>query len=235
MKPVPLTQQLVDSIREDILSGHYEPHSNLRQDALAEKYGVSRIPVREALLQLEGEGLVSIQPRRGAIVTPLSLLEVDDVFALRLLLEIRLYHASAPKLDAAAIETASEVNQRYRDAIANQQHAVLGAINAELHMALYREAPLPTTRQIVAALLQTSQRYTRIQLRTGAATIPRRTRPTATTDARRQLPRRRSAFGRTHPPRLAQPARDDYRAELFTYRVATNLYVYRANLFGVFA
>ena len=141
MKPVPLTQQLVDSIREDILSGHYEPHSNLRQDALAEKYGVSRIPVREALLQLEGEGLVSIQPRRGAIVTPLSLLEVDDVFALRLLLEIRLYHASAPKLDAAAIEMASEANQRYRDAIANQQHAVLGAINAELHMALYREAP----------------------------------------------------------------------------------------------
>ncbi len=169
MKPVPLTQQLVDSIREDILSGHYEPHSNLRQDALAEKYGVSRIPVREALLQLEGEGLVSIQPRRGAIVTPLSLLEVDDVFALRLLLEIRLYHASAPKLDAAAIEMASEANQRYRDAIANQQHAVLGAINAELHMALYREAPLPTTRQIVAALLQTSQRYTRIQLRTDAA------------------------------------------------------------------
>lgn len=169
MKPVPLTQQLVDSIREDILSGHYEPHSNLRQDALAEKYGVSRIPVREALLQLEGEGLVSIQPRRGAIVTPLSLLEVDDVFALRLLLEIRLYHASAPKLDAAAIEMASEANQRYRDAIVNQQHAVLGAINAELHMALYREAPLPTTRQIVAALLQTSQRYTRIQLRTDAA------------------------------------------------------------------
>ena len=169
MKPVPLTQQLVDSIREDILSGHYEPHSNLRQDALAEKYGVSRIPVREALLQLEGEGLVSIQPRRGAIVTPLSLLEVDDVFALRLLSEIRLYHASAPKLDAAAIEMASEANQRYRDAIANQQHAVLGAINAELHMALYREAPLPTTRQIVAALLQTSQRYTRIQLRTDAA------------------------------------------------------------------
>ena len=169
MKPVPLTQQLVDSIREDILSGHYEPHSNLRQDALAEKYGVSRSPVREALLQLEGEGLVSIQPRRGAIVTPLSLLEVDDVFALRLLLEIRLYHASAPKLDAAAIEMASEANQRYRDAIVNQQHAVLGAINAKLHMALYREAPLPTTRQIVAALLQTSQRYTRIQLRTDAA------------------------------------------------------------------
>ena len=83
MKPVPLTQQLVDSIREDILSGHYEPHSNLRQDALAEKYGVSRIPVREALLQLEGEGLVSIQPRRVAIVTPNSQLEVHDVFALR--------------------------------------------------------------------------------------------------------------------------------------------------------
>lgn len=168
-KPLSLTEQLVESIREDILNGLYPPDSQLRQDALAEKHGVSRIPVREALLQLEGEGLVSIVPRRGAMVTGLSLAEVDDVFALRTLLETRLYRASAPCLDAAAINAAIAINTRYRKAIEDGERSRLGILNAELHMALYVRADMPKTQQIVASLLQISERYTRIQLSTEAA------------------------------------------------------------------
>lgn len=130
---------------------------------------MSRIPVREALLQLESEGLVTIAPRRGATVTPLSQAEVDDVFALRILLEPRLYHASAPLLDAPALDAATRANERYRQAIHEKRHVELGVLNAEFHMALYRKADLPRTRQIVASLLKTSERYTRIQLSTGAA------------------------------------------------------------------
>ncbi len=59
------------------------PASQLRQDALADTYGVSRIPVREALFQLEAEGLVRIVPHKGAIVSELSLDEINDVFDLR--------------------------------------------------------------------------------------------------------------------------------------------------------
>ncbi len=164
-----MSEQLLDSIRQDILDGIYPPDSLLRQDALAEKHGVSRIPVREALFQLESEGLVTITPRRGATVTPLSQAEIDDVFALRSLLEPRLYTASAPLLDEAALQCATEANGRYRDAIRQQQRARLGVLNAEFHMSLYRHADMPKTRQIVASLLQTSERYTRIQLGTEAA------------------------------------------------------------------
>ncbi|MDO4636650.1 MAG: GntR family transcriptional regulator [Lautropia sp.] len=120
-------------------------------------------------MQLEADGLVEIIPRRGATVTRLSLAEVDDVFALRMLLEPRLYEASSPKLDIAAIEAASLVNEQYRQAIQNQEYDQLGALNAHLHMSLYTNAGMPKTQQIVASLLQTSERYTRIQLNSEAA------------------------------------------------------------------
>ncbi len=91
-----LSGALLEEIRQAILSGRYPAGSQLRQDALAETYGVSRIPIREALFQLEAEGLVRIVPQKGAIVSELSQAEIDDVFELRALLEPRLYRRSAP-------------------------------------------------------------------------------------------------------------------------------------------
>lgn len=169
MKPISLGEQLVDNIRQDILNGVYQEDSPLRQDALASKYGVSRIPVREALLQLEAEGLVTVIPRKGAVVTPLSRTEVDDVLALRLLLEPRLYRASAPHLNKDAIKAAHEALASYRAAIQAQERARYGILNVALHQALYVEANMPRTSQIVANLLQTSERYTRVQLSTNTA------------------------------------------------------------------
>jgi len=62
-----------DGLRHAILSGELAQGMPLRQDQLAEQFGTSRIPVREALRQLEAEGLVRIEPNKGARVTPLSL------------------------------------------------------------------------------------------------------------------------------------------------------------------
>ncbi len=95
-----LAGAIVERVRQEILSGEHEPGAQLRQDALAAAYGVSRIPVREALLQLEAEGLVAIEPHRGAVVTPLSPDEINDVFELRLMLEPRLIRSSIPELTA---------------------------------------------------------------------------------------------------------------------------------------
>lgn len=168
-KPLSLTEHLIQNIRQDILNGEYPPDSPLRQDALATKYDVSRIPVREALLQLEAEGLVTIIPRKGAIVTPLSMTEIDDIFSLRSLLEVRLYKESAPKLSATDLENAINLNHQYQQAIEQKEHNLLGVLNAKLHMALYVKANMPKTQQILFSLLQTSERYTRIQLHTETA------------------------------------------------------------------
>src|ERR1700740_231328 len=74
-------------IREKILTGVYPPGSALLQDVIAAEFGVSKIPVREALVQLRAEGLVDVFAHRGFQVRPLSSLEVDEVFRLRLQIE----------------------------------------------------------------------------------------------------------------------------------------------------
>jgi DNA-binding GntR family transcriptional regulator len=156
-------------LRSAILSGEHAPGLQLRQDMLAGTFGVSRIPVREALLQLEAEGLVSIAPHRGAVVTGLSPEEVDDVFALRRLLEPRLALVSVPRLSAADLEQLDTTQNAFSSAIAAGDAARWGRLNAELHLGIYARAGQPRTLAIVTGLLQTSERYTRIQLATQAA------------------------------------------------------------------
>jgi DNA-binding GntR family transcriptional regulator len=82
-----MTSQLIVRFRDRILAGTYPPGSALRQDILASEFGTSKIPVREALVQLQSEGLVDIFPNRGFQVRPLATRELDEVFSLRLLIE----------------------------------------------------------------------------------------------------------------------------------------------------
>jgi DNA-binding GntR family transcriptional regulator len=159
-----LSGALLEEIRQAILSGRYEAGTQLRQDALAETFGVSRIPIREALFQLEAEGFVKIMPQRGAVVSDLSRDEIDDVFELRILLEPRLLLASAPKLTEEDFERLQAKHEDYVQAISSSLVNEYGQLNAELHLAMYHRAGMPRTEQIVASLLQTSDRYTRIQL-----------------------------------------------------------------------
>src|SRR5215212_9900740 len=98
---VPIQRQTIasmtlEAVRERILRGDYPEGEPLRQDALAEELGVSRIPIREALRQLEAEGLVTFNPHRGAIVSTLSLAEIDEIFSLRADIESDLVRRAVP-------------------------------------------------------------------------------------------------------------------------------------------
>lgn len=164
-----LSSAIAERLRQDILSGQHASGAQLRQDALAATYAVSRIPVREALFQLEAEGLVRIEPHKGAVVTSLSLEEVNDVFDLRAELEARLFRASIPALTEAQLSRLNDIQTQFSAAIAVRDIGQWGVLNAELHAALYAGARLPRTASIVAGLLQTSDRYTRMQLSTPTA------------------------------------------------------------------
>jgi DNA-binding GntR family transcriptional regulator len=159
-----LSAAIAEQLRQAILAGTHPAGSQLRQDAVAETYGVSRIPVREALFQLEAEGLVRIVPHKGAIVSELSLDEVNDVFDLRCILEPRLLADSLPRFEAEDFTRLDAIQAQFVDAIARKDVSRWGVLNADLHMALYARARQPRTQAIVAALLQTSDRYTRVQL-----------------------------------------------------------------------
>ena len=82
-----LRGRVFNRLREDILSGRYEEHEELREVAIGEEMGVSRTPVREAFRQLELEGLLQIIPNKGAYVTGITEKDVKDIYMIRSLLE----------------------------------------------------------------------------------------------------------------------------------------------------
>ncbi|MFD6072892.1 MULTISPECIES: GntR family transcriptional regulator [Amycolatopsis] len=113
-----LADEVADRVRDAIFGGAYPPGAQLREVELSEALGVSRGPVREALLKLEREGLVRSEWHRGAIVTTLSDADVAELDSLRSALEqlaVRLVVANAPETDLAAIEEVVDRMDRARD------------------------------------------------------------------------------------------------------------------------
>ncbi|MEE1612489.1 GntR family transcriptional regulator [Microvirga sp. CF3016] len=155
---------VAESLRHRILDSDFKAGFPLRQDALASEFGVSRIPIREALMQLEAEGLVKIHPHRGAIVSELSTDEVQELFELRALLEPRLLRASVGHLTPNDYNKLSQILQEYSAELRANHVRRWGELNTEFHMLLYGHAKQPRTLAIVANLLQECDRHTRLQL-----------------------------------------------------------------------
>ena len=82
-----LRGRVFNKLRDDILSGKYEEHEELKEVAIGEEMGVSRTPVREAFRQLELEGLIQIIPNKGAYVTGITEKDVKDIYMIRSRLE----------------------------------------------------------------------------------------------------------------------------------------------------
>ena len=154
-----------DELRRRILDGEFAAGFQLRQDALAKLLHISRIPVREALMELEGEGLVRILPHRGAIVSEVSAADIDDLFGLRALLEPRLLRRSAPRLTAGDFAAMERLLAEYSSAMRTGNPRRWGELNTAFHTLLYSRAGQPRSEAIVATLLQSADRYTRMQLR----------------------------------------------------------------------
>lgn len=159
------TQLVVETLREKILSGEIKAGQPLRQAALAEELNVSRIPVREALLQLEAEGLVSFEPHKGATATELSATQVDELFELRAMLEAELLAASIPNLSEENLEEAHQLLQKLGKALGKENAAnTWSELNSDYHNCLYSGANRPQTQDLVNTLNKNADRYIRMHL-----------------------------------------------------------------------
>src|SRR5678809_1627001 len=159
-----LTSMTADAIRERILRGRYPEGEPLRQDAIGIELGVSRIPVREALRQLEAEGLVTFNPHRGAVVSTLSLKQIAELYELRADVESDLIRRAVPNLTAEDDARAAEILDAYEAALHAGQVGVWGALNWKFHSTLYAPADRELTMSIVSKLHHQSDRYSRMQL-----------------------------------------------------------------------
>lgn len=102
-------EMVFQKLREDILNGHYQPQEELRETAVGRALGVSRTPVREALRQLELEGLVTIIPNKGAVVNGISEQDIQDIYLIRARLEGLCARMAAERIDPAKLEELEEV------------------------------------------------------------------------------------------------------------------------------
>jgi len=97
-----MTDALVDSLRSAILAGDFAPGEHFRQSELAERYGVSRIPLRDALSRLAGDGLIEFDQHRKARVVQLDVDDIREIYAVRLALEPMAAHDAVSRADDAS-------------------------------------------------------------------------------------------------------------------------------------
>jgi DNA-binding GntR family transcriptional regulator len=153
-----------DAIRRKIFDGKLKDGEPLRQDLLAAEFGISRTPVREALVQLEAEGLVKIEPHKGAVVAGTSIANIEETFELRETLETMLLARSAPRLTPDDFAEIGAILREYSAEMRDQNVMRWGELNTSLHAKLYARAGRPQIQAIVDKLLMASDRYTRMQL-----------------------------------------------------------------------
>lgn len=159
------TQMVADILREKILSGEIPAGEPLRQDALAKQFDVSRIPVREALLQLEAQGLVHFEAHKGATATELSLSKIEELFNLRVLLEGHVLEQAIDKMTAVEIDQAREILTSFDEALdTGTRVEKWSELNYAFHETLYRAADMPQAMEIIKQLNTKSDRYIRMQL-----------------------------------------------------------------------
>ena len=161
-----LAEQIATQLAESIINDVYVPGTRIHEVVISERFQVSRGPVREALRILENAGLVSIQPRRGAIVTDLSVAEVEDVFEIRAVLfglaARRLARNCPPETLSQIEERIAELQELTKQAEDEVIRYV--AISQELSFLICTGSERLTT--IVYSLFHQTIRYTRIGLST---------------------------------------------------------------------
>lgn len=124
-------------LREDILNGRYQNGDELREAALGKELGVSRTPVREALRQLELEGLVTMVPNKGAYVNGISDQDVQDIYLIRARLEGLCARMAAERIDASTLEEMEETIMLTEFHEKNGHYDQLFRLDSRFHRLLY--------------------------------------------------------------------------------------------------
>ncbi len=130
---VPLRVQVYSALRDAIVTGRLKPGERIVEDRICTELGVSRSPLREALRKLEGEGLVSILPRRGAVVTELTQRDQLDLFPIREALEGLAAHLAASHITTDELAELEDVCQAMQKCIVAKDMAAVVVLNTQFH------------------------------------------------------------------------------------------------------
>lgn len=148
-------QHLAELLRRVIISGDLPPGAPLRQEELARSYDTSRIPVREALRLLQAQGLVRLEPNKGAVVAPLDAAELRENTEMREIAEVLAMKKALPHLSNAQIDKASAIQDKIECADVSEY----GRLNKSFHLTLYGPCSRPRLLEHIAGLHDIAERH----------------------------------------------------------------------------
>lgn len=164
---------IADRLREQILSGRYTPGQHLVQDDLALEFGISRTPIREALTFLAREGLVTLLPNRGAIVTRFSSENLVEVYTVRIALESHATYLAARHMNEQRITDLTAQMEAMGAALADQDLEGLFQAHNRFHLMIYQAAGRPRLFDLIQRYIAQATAYIRLSLTVGrGATDP---------------------------------------------------------------
>jgi DNA-binding GntR family transcriptional regulator len=150
---------IAEALREAINRGELADGAVLSQAALATHFGVSRVPVREAMRELQAEGLIETRAHRIAVVRELDIARILEIYTLRGLIEGWLIEQATPQIDAVTLARARALHEEIR---AEDDHARWLGLNARFHRVLYEPSGLVTTLELLDGLRSRAERYARL-------------------------------------------------------------------------
>jgi DNA-binding GntR family transcriptional regulator len=159
------SERLGDEIEERIATGHYRPGMRLDEQELADEFGVSRTPIREALIQLAAIGLVEMRPRRGAIVADIGPARLCEMFELMAELEAMCGRLAARRIDTSEQEALLAAHRACEAARNAQDPDAYYRLNEVFHHRIYAASHNGFLAEQATALHRRLRPYRRLQLR----------------------------------------------------------------------
>ena len=154
-----LWQRVHEHLREEILSGRLQAGAELQEVALSTDLGVSRGPIREAIGRLAAEGLVTVRPRRGAVVRSLSKQEFLEAYQVREALEMMAVRLAVPRLDEADFDRLESLIAAMEKHARKSEVAGFFEANAAFHAALFEASGNGKLQELYRQLLGQMGRY----------------------------------------------------------------------------
>lgn len=156
---MPLRDLVFTTLRQAILKGELLPGERLMEIQLAEKMGVSRTPIREAIRKLEREGLVIMVPRKGAEVAGISEKMLRDVLEVRMTLEKLALRLAFKRQGTDLIEKLEAAEQAFQDAIEGEKLIDMAEADEHFHFLIYEAADNDKLRELLNSLKENMYRY----------------------------------------------------------------------------
>ncbi|MGB3682909.1 MAG: GntR family transcriptional regulator [Rubrobacteraceae bacterium] len=158
-RPLTAQEAVLRELRRAIMARELKPGDRVGQGEVAERFGVSRVPVREALKVLEAEGQVAYRPHRGFTVTELSIAELEELYLMRRLLESEAVRRAIPNVDGELLGRLWELLEETERVCAAGDFLGVMEWDREFHLALFERSRLPRLIQSIRLLWQNAEPY----------------------------------------------------------------------------